>query len=276
LRNRKKKESRKTLKNKNIDIYCFTGTGNTYLTAKKIAGTLQTHGYLVAIKNMTNVEPKKIDLSHTIGIGFTIACWNTFPVVKDFIKNLPNAEGTDLFVFTTMGDSSLNTAANFGCILKKKGYNVIGAQGFLMPNNFIAVQKKEKNIFKIEKAYKKIEIFVKQLIDGSIKPCKTNLFFKICFIITNFITDRWRGKIFQKIVRFGLDKDKCIKCKLCNEICPVKNIKIGDNYPVFDTMRCQLCMRCISYCPTHAIKFFLLHKKTYVPLSIEEMKKWNS
>ncbi|MDR2458146.1 MAG: EFR1 family ferrodoxin [Clostridiales Family XIII bacterium] len=264
------------MKNKTIDIYCFSGTGNTYLTAKKIVSILQAHEYVANIKNMTNSEPNKIDLSHTIGIGFPVACWNTFPVVKDFINNLPNSDGTEVFIFTTMGDSSLNTAASFGCILKKKGYNVIGTQGFLMPNNFIAVQKKEKNILKVEKAYRKIEIFVKQLIDGSTKSCKTNLFFKICFAITNFITNRWRGKIFQKIVRFGLEKNKCIKCGLCIKICPVKNIEYDtSNYPIFNGMKCQMCIRCISYCPKHAIKSFLL-RKTYKALSIEEMEKWNS
>jgi ferredoxin len=263
------------LKNKIVDIYCFTGTGNTYLAAKKIANTLQGDKYSVNVKNMTRSEPHKIDLSHTIGVGFTVAFWNTFPVVKDFINNLPQGNGAEIFVFTTMGDSSLNAAANFGGILKNKGYNVIGAKGFLMPNNFIAVQKKEKNILKIEKAYKKIELFAKQLIDGSAKPCKTNLFFKIAFAITDFITNRWRGKIFQKIVRFGLNKDKCVKCGLCFEICPVKNIQVEDNYPVFSGMKFQLCMRCISYCPTQAIKSFLL-RKTYTTLSIEEIKRWSS
>jgi ferredoxin/flavodoxin len=248
------------LKNKIVDIYCFTGTGNTYLSAKKIANTLQANGYSVNVKNMTRSDPHKIDLSHIIGIGFTVAFWNTFPVVKDFINNLHEGNSTEIFVFTTMGDSSLNAAANFGSILKNKGYNVIGTKGFLMPNNFIAVQKKEKNILKIEKAYKEIEIFTKQLIDGSAKPCKTNLFFKISFAITDFITNRWRGKIFQKIVRFGLNRDKCVKCRLCFEICPVKNIQIEGNYPVFNGMKCQLCMRCISYCPTHAIRSFLLRK----------------
>ncbi|MDR1122973.1 MAG: EFR1 family ferrodoxin [Endomicrobium sp.] len=263
------------MKSKTVDIYCFTGTGNTYLVAKKIANDLQDNGYLTNVKNMTKFEPQKIDLSHTIGIGFTVVFWNTFPVVKDFINSLPQGNNTEIFVFTTMGDFSLNAATNFGCILKNKGYDVIGAKDFLMPNNFIAIQKKEKNIFKIEKAYKKIEIFAKQLIDGNAKSCKTNLFFKFFFTITNFITNRWRIKIFQKIIKFDLNKDKCIKCKLCFEICPVKNIQIKNDYPIFKEMKCQLCMRCISYCPTHAIKSFLLHK-TYTALSIDEIKKWSN
>ncbi|MDR0978008.1 MAG: EFR1 family ferrodoxin [Endomicrobium sp.] len=262
------------MKNKIIDIYCFTGTGNTYLAARKIADTLQNRGYTANVKNMLQYASDKVDLSHTIGLGFTVAFWNTFPVVKDFIKNMPVSNGTDIFVFTTMGDSSLKTAANFCCILEKKGYNIIGAEGFLMPNNFLFVQKKEKNALKIEKSYKKIEVFAEQLINGNIKPYKTNLFFKICFIITDFITNVWKTKIFQKIIKFKINKNKCTKCGLCYEICPVKNISVKDGYPVFNGIKCQLCMRCISYCHTHAIESFLLHK-TYTALSSEEMRKWN-
>jgi ferredoxin len=274
LKNKKKKESRKNLKNKAIDIYCFSGTGNTYLAAKKIATTMEESGCVVSIYDLAKANSKDIKLSHIIGIGFTVACWNTFPVVKDFINNLPTGNGAEVFVFTTMGDSSLNTAGNFSCVLNNKGYNIIGAQDFLMPNNFIAVKKEEKNILKREKAYKKIELFANQLVDGSAQHYKTNIFFKVCFAITNFITNRWRGKIFQKIVRFAVEKNKCIKCGLCIKICPVKNIEYDANkYPVFNGMKCQVCMRCISYCQNHAIKSFLL-RKTYKALSIEEIKKW--
>jgi ferredoxin len=262
------------LKNKNIDIYCFSGTGNTYLAAKKIATTMERSGCIVSIYDLAKANPKGVSLSHVMGIGFTVAFWNTFPVVKDFINNLPPGNGTEVFVFTTMGDSSLNTAGNFSCVLDDKGYKVIGAQGFSMPNNFIAVQREEKNILKREKAYKKIELFANQLVDGSAKHYKTNMFFKVCFAITNFITNRWKGKIFQKVVRFGLKRNECVKCGTCIKICPVKNIEHGaSSYPVFNGMRCQLCMRCISYCQKHAIKSFLL-RATYRALSVEEVKKW--
>ncbi|GHT61207.1 hypothetical protein AGMMS49531_07940 [Endomicrobiia bacterium] len=77
-----------------------------------------------------------------------------------------------------MGNSSLNAAANFGHILKNKGYSLIGSCGFLMPNNFIAVQKEEKNVAKREKAYKQIEHFVSELVTGAPNPAKQIYFSK--------------------------------------------------------------------------------------------------
>jgi len=171
-----------------------------------------------------------------------------------------------------MGDFSLNAAANFGNILKNKGYFLIGTHDFLMPNNFIAIQEESKNIAKIKKSYIKMENYAKVLIDGTANVKSTNLFFKICFAISDFIINRWQGNLFQKIIKFKITKHKCTKCGFCTKICPVKNISSEGGYPVFNGKKCQLCMRCISYCPSYAIKSFL-KRKTYRALSNEEARK---
>lgn len=262
------------MKNKIIDIYFFTGTGNTFLATSKITELLKNNDYTVNIFDIAKVNAKSIDLSHTIGIGFPIAFWNTFPVVKDFIKSLPiTSKKTETFIFATMGDSSLNAASNFGHIIKNKGYKIIGIREFLMPNNFLAVQKEVKNIKKREKAYTQMELFTKGLIEGTSESVRTNFMFRLCFTITNFITDRFKSRLFQKIIKFKVKKNICTKCDLCINICPKKNIEHGkNNYPVFKAKTCQACLRCISYCPQKAIKSFLI-RKTYRALNQKEFKK---
>jgi Fe-S-cluster-containing hydrogenase component 2/flavodoxin len=262
------------MKNTIVDIYFFTGTGNTFLIASKIAKTLENNNYIVNMFDIAKTDVKLINLFHTIGIGFPIAFWNTFPIVKIFIDNLPLANNTtETFIFTTMGDSSLNVESNFAYILRNKGYKIIGAHGFLMPNNFIAVQEETKNIKKREKAYKKIEAFTKSLIEETAEPIKINLLLKLCFVITNFITDRWKSKFFQSIIKFKIEKNKCTKCSFCINICPTKNIDFNkNNYPIFKAQNCQICMRCISYCPQKAIKSFLI-RKTYQALNQQESRK---
>ncbi|MDR3111770.1 MAG: EFR1 family ferrodoxin [Elusimicrobiota bacterium] len=270
------------LTNKNIDIYFFTGTGNTYLCAKRIADKLKNKGFAVSVKNIEKSNPREINLSNALGIAFPTACWNTFPIVKDFINSIPNSCGTQCFVFTTMGDSSLKCAQNFGNVLKKKGYFLTGAQGFLMPNNFIAVRSKEKNSIKREKAFKKTDAFVDSIIDGTaILFSKTNLFFRLCFKLTDFITNLWRTKLVQKFFKFELLWNSCTRCGLCTKICPTKNISQLDlpsftdkpDLPSFDGKKCQFCLRCISYCPKQSIKSFFV-RKTYRALeNIEEVLK---
>ena len=245
------------MKNKSTDIYFFTGTGNTYLAAKKIAQTLEQNGCAVRLFDMAKSDPEKADLAKTIGVFFPIACWNTYPFVRRFINKLPKAQGTEAFVCSTMGDSSLKAAATIGDMLKNKGYSLIATKGFAMPNNLIAVQSEEKNIIKKDKAYAKMERFAADIANNAAKPEQTNVFLKFCFAVTAFITNLWESKLSQKLMRFNIIKEKCVKCGLCVKICPVKNISMKE-YPVFDGGACQFCVRCISYCPQKAISKFLI------------------
>ena len=143
--------------NKNINIYVFSGTGNTLIVANKISETFNKNSYNSTVSKMESVEPAQIDLSSTIGIGFTTACWNTFPFVRTWIDNLPDGNGTEVFLFTSMGDSSFGMIAHIAKILEKKNYKIIGAKGFIMPNNFLLVLDDIKNKLRIEKNLVKVE-----------------------------------------------------------------------------------------------------------------------
>ena len=61
--------------------------------------------------------------------------------------------------------------------------------------------------------------------------------------VLNFLRDKYE---------LDIDTTKCIKCGLCYKLCPVDNI-VMDHYPEFKD-DCQMCMRCLSFCPTQAIK----------------------
>ncbi|MCL2334525.1 MAG: EFR1 family ferrodoxin [Endomicrobia bacterium] len=259
------------MKNNSVDIYFFTGTGNSYLAAKRVAKVLEQNGCGVNLLDLAKSEPEKADLSKTIGIFFPVACWNTYPLVRNFIKKLPKAAGTEVFVCSTMGGSSMKAAANIGSILSRKGYSVIASKGFVMPNNFIAVKSEEKNAAIREKAYTKMESFALDIVNGAAKPESTNIFFELSFLFTSFITGLWESGFSQKIMKFNLIKEHCTKCGLCADICPVKNISMAD-YPAFDGNKCQFCMRCISYCPSNAISKIYINK-TYRALDAGEMKE---
>jgi Pyruvate/2-oxoacid:ferredoxin oxidoreductase delta subunit/flavodoxin len=259
------------MKNKSVDIYFFSGTGNTFLAAQKIAETLKSGGCQTNLIPIEKADPSKIDLTKTAGIGFTVACWNTYPLVRKFINDLPAANGTEIFVFCTMGDSSFRTQSEYAQILKRKGYCVIGAKAFRMPNNFIAIQNNEKNQRKISLAMPKIERFAQDLLDGKAETGKTGILSKLCFKISCFITGLWETRLSQKMMNLRVKKDRCVKCGFCQELCPTGNIVLTD-YPSFKD-KCQICLRCSSYCPAQAIdSFAVFGKKRYRALDKEQAK----
>ncbi len=56
----------------------------------------------------------------------------------------------------------------------------------------------------------------------------------------------FRGKI-QYI------KENCIKCKLCQRVCPSKNTIQIDKYYSINYAQCIFCGNCVEYCPRQAL-----------------------
>ncbi|MGI6120571.1 MAG: 4Fe-4S binding protein [Desulfosporosinus sp.] len=63
----------------------------------------------------------------------------------------------------------------------------------------------------------------------------------------------------------------CLGCGWCSAHCPVNNIEILDNKPIFKD-RCIMCFRCVYGCPANAIKSksFQVLKKGYDLNEIEK------
>ena len=255
--------------NKEIKIYVFSGTGNTFIVAKKISEILNLNSYNATISKMESVDAKQIDLNSTIGIGFTTAFWNTFPFVRNWINNLPDGNQAKTFLFTTMGDSSCGMIAHIAKILEKKNYKIIGAKGFIMPNNFLLVQGEKSNKKRIEKNLLKVEEYIKGIIKGNGYIRKTNIFSSIAFYFSSFVTTKlWNTKLAKKIMKFKINKEKCVSCGICAKLCPIENIEIK-NIPQFKD-KCIFCLRCVSYCPQQALSNKIL-LKTYRAVNLKDM-----
>ena len=256
--------------NKKIDICVFSGTGNTLIVANKISEIFNLNNYNSTVSKMESVDAKQIDLNSVIGIGFTTAFWNTYPFVRNWINSLPDGNGAETFLFTTMGDSSCGMIAHIAKILEQKNYKVIGAKGFIMPNNFLLVQGEKSNKKRIAKTSAKIEEYINGIISGNGYVRKTNIFSSIAFAVTSFITTKlWNTKLAKKIMKFKIDKNKCNKCGLCATLCPMENIELKDAVQFKD--KCIFCLRCVSYCPQQAMSNKIL-LKTYRGLTAGEMK----
>jgi dissimilatory sulfite reductase (desulfoviridin) alpha/beta subunit len=50
----------------------------------------------------------------------------------------------------------------------------------------------------------------------------------------------------------GWEKDKCINCKLCLNICPTQALESREDHYVLDLDKCILCGLCIRNCPVNA------------------------
>jgi flavodoxin len=118
--------------NQNIDFYYFSGTGNTMLVTKKMANVFEENGIKVNLKPIECLKGNSINVEHTIGLGFPVAIFSTYNIVWDFIKSLPDVQGTEIFMLDTMGGYFGGLIGPLRTILQKKGYKTIGACEIVM------------------------------------------------------------------------------------------------------------------------------------------------
>ena len=260
--------------NDTVDFYFFSGTGNTLLVVKKMSDTFKENGINVNLHKIEESNPDKINLKHVMGIAFPVAVLSTYPLVWNFIKALPDANGTEIFMVDTLAGFSGGIVGPLREIVKKKGYTPIGAMEIHMPSNIFFIQDEETSKDKVEKGLIKAEMYALSIINGKAKWDRfpvlsdaVNLFSRGALKLTGV-------NLHQKFFLFDLDEEKCDKCRICVGLCPTKNIKMKNGeYPVHG-LNCQYCLRCTSFCPKQAIPCKFNYKgKTYRAIKAKEFLK---
>ena len=250
-------------------IFYFSGTGNTEFIAKKFRETLQAKGFDVKLEAIELLKDKP-DLKeyNLMGFGFPIYAWNLPINVRQLINKLPKIINKDAFIFVTMGGpTSLGALGITADLLNKKGFKILSAVGFEMPSNDNILfdtddPKSEKSQRLRQAATERVKKFVDVIQSGKGKIHGNSIFMKSL----SWLTGIWINKIYRPYFhyhKFYVD-EKCLpECRMCEEFCPVNNIKKVDIQKVIFDRTCILCARCINCCPVQAIQYGKSQKKRF-------------
>ncbi|MDI6739340.1 MAG: EFR1 family ferrodoxin [Candidatus Edwardsbacteria bacterium] len=246
-----------------VDLYYFTGTGNTLLVARKMKGTFEMRGIACVLRRIEKSDPTKVNLSHTLGIGFPIAGFTTYPLVWNFINKLPRSNGAP--AFATMGGTAFAAMGPLKRILMAKGYAPTGATQIVMPSNlwykkYDPVKTKKRT----DKGLAHGRRFANALVD---KKARWIAFPLLSRLLHPLLTGKRMWNSAPDYVK--INRDKCTRCALCVEMCPADAIEL--NQEVVLNGKCQWCMRCVSYCPEQALYYCRNKYARYKPVSIEEI-----
>jgi len=251
-----------------VDIYFFSGTGNTYLVVKTIKSELERHNYKVKLLRLEKIKPDSIPTDkRLIGFAMPVASFSTFRFVWKFFEQLPEVEDVPVFFVDTLAHASYGLIGPIKKLLENKGYKPILATEIIMPNNFLILQSKAVATSIKKKGLAKARAFARDLISG-----KTD--FKsqgIWATLLSFISRA--GLSFFTIRNFIIIRPnyaKCKSCGLCEQLCPVNNIKMLNGMPKFYD-RCEICLRCITFCPHKAIFINRKKRKLYKAMDAEEL-----
>lgn len=259
-----------------VDIYYFSGTGNTLLVVLKMQevfmeNDIDTHTYPLEDPNLQNV-----DLNHTVGIAFPVAILSTYNFVWDFVRSLPEASGTKIFMVDTLAGFSGGVVGPMREIVINKGYEPIGAKEIIMPPNVFYIQNEDTCQRKVVKGLVEARKYALDLIDGKAKWGRVPVLSDAMYYTSLFGLKLVETDLNQKWFYMGVDKEKCNKCGICVQLCPLNNIEMqqGD-YPTHH-LHCEYCLRCTSFCPRGAIPCKFNYKgKTYQAVKAKEFLKRN-
>jgi len=257
-----------------ISIFYFSGTGNTKLLVDEFKKKFSKKDYRVNVFRIEsyNILDHKLEEDEIVGLFFPVAMFLTYPFIKNFINKIPQANKNYCFVITSMGGFSLCLKSYLKYKLIKKNYYPLLYKEIIMPDNYFLNKLDKKDII-INKALTSFistlhevqrTIENKAIIKLSYKWNSVKFFHHILNTLSNFAF--YISKKNKKYIK--LDKNSCIKCGICETLCPVKNIKLLP-YPKF-LGHCEQCARCYNYCPNNAL-YRKKNEKKYTALSIKNL-----
>ena len=249
------------------EIYYFSGTGNSLLVARDIAS--RSGGKLIPIASFRDKESIETD-ADVIGIVFPVHCSsiNGVPgIVQRFATKLGGMDSKYIFAVCTCGGFSAATIKNLGNIMESNGTTLSAGFSVQMPSNIDAVSQEEQDkLFdewgnKLDSIYQYVTLQNKgdyETMGLLLKVIMAPIFFYFKSKIIKFLKKYSKSSdlSFDELVavsdrRFYTD-DNCDGCGTCSRVCPVSNIKIEDDRPVW-LHHCEMCMACLNWCPNGAI-----------------------
>lgn len=233
-------------------IFYFSGTGNSEYAAKQISEVLGEPAVnlndKIKEKEGTAVKPEE----RLVFVVPTYA-WRIPRLVEAWIQKV-RFEGTHKVYFVmTCGGGIGNAEKYLQKLCEQKHFTYMGCAEIVMPENYIAMypapEEMEAKMI-VTKAVPEIRKAAEYIRDGRKLPeIKITLQDKIKSGIINDIY----YPVCVHADKFYA-KDNCIGCGKCEKACPLNNVKLQDNRPVWGT-RCTHCMACICGCPVEAIEY---------------------
>ena len=258
-----------------LEIYYFSGTGNSLAVARDIA--LGTGGRLIPITSVIALKTICPD-ADTVGIVFPIYYepFGGVPlIVRRFVAKLAGIESKYVFSVVTYGTGSLITHRFLAKLLKSRGGCLSARFSVNMPENIASA--KYNNPTNNDRMFENWRQSV-DLVCGYVNARR-----HVCFETPNVLIGRpyplirflfpvlmplYKPSILKRLRQYSKDvsfeaaihgmdhsfrlRDCCTGCGTCAKACPVGNISMDGGHPSWQH-QCEFCLACFQWCPNKAI-----------------------
>ncbi len=246
-----------------IEIYYFSGTGNSMHIAKELQKKIPGSEMLPIVSFLGN--PNVETCANTIGFVFPIYFTTLPDPVKKFIKSLKINSIYYIFAIATRLGTPHSAFNEIDKVLKIKGRRLDAYFSITMANNdpkYDNYQTPTEDEIKFyEKAFKKELQLIVKIIKKRKKSRKkdTTITEPVPQFLVNIVP--FLNSVFKPIAEFAGFKStfyadsKCIGCGICEKVCLSGKIKMEDNKPKWKKdIKCFYCYACLNFCPNEAIQ----------------------
>lgn len=224
-----------------MEIFYFTGTGNSLWAAKKIA-----EHFNAKLNSITNYNRTEIN-DEIIGFVFPIYMGDVPWYVKKFILNLKGSAKYVFAVATLNGHDGI-TPKNIDKALFKNGMKLSYYKNIVMPGNCIQSSKGE-NQKRLSAAPKQIDLIIKDLENKTVNYSSDENLPEENFVEKSYFYSK------LNIMKSFRITSKCNGCGLCSSLCPANNIEIQNGKAKHKSKKdCTACYKCFHICPQNAVK----------------------
>ncbi|GHU71785.1 4Fe-4S ferredoxin [Clostridia bacterium] len=255
---------------KNI-IYFFSGTGNSFDVAKRLAESMG-NTELLNLANATEIAP--LEEYRRIGLVFPVYGFTMPNMVKRFIERLPAIDGAYCFCVVTMGAFALGAMSRVSELCVKRGIDLRYITNVYMLENYILFSRvpSDKLIAKhLANSVKRVARITSDVLSCTEKRAKK----PITYWCVQGAAEKESAKWPLTAKEFVVSPD-CVKCGKCVNVCPAHNVSLEIGSIAFGE-RCECCLACVHVCPKQAINYGVktVGKKRYINpnIKIEDLRK---
>lgn len=247
-----------------VEIYYFSGTGNSLYIAKELQKRIPDS----SLKSIAGQLKKDVIETRTKTVGFVFPIHGmTVPIpVRKFIKKINLKSTSYIFLIITRGGTKCFAVSETKKILKKKGKNLDSFFIQTMFNNdpklesFEIPTKEEISVLEI-KIQKRLE-FIKKTIVNKEKYREKDIdyvtfpFIKpVTFLLERLVLLATRYAEHDGAKDYFYSDSRCKSCGTCEKVCQSGKIKMVDGKPLWQKdIKCYLCYACLNYCPSESVQ----------------------
>lgn len=266
-----------------INIYYFSGTGNSLFVAKELTKRINNSNLIPIAKCLRDYQKYNHIEANTETIGFIFPCHGlTIPLpVRTFLKRINLANSKYIFAIATRGGSIFRGFTHINKILKKQNKRLNSS--FIINMGMNDPKLKSFHIPSVEdlaiieeKVLEKLSDIVNIIHQEEEFQDDVNGVTFSRFKFLNYILERLvpfaLKKIAPKVRKYFYIDSNCTGCGICENVCPSQKIKILDNKPIWQRdVDCYFCYGCLNFCPNQAIQ---IHSQIYMKSFTKEKGRY--